>query len=185
MFNRFILLIVLRLIFIVAVGSSVSFGQSADYVLDLDSSSLVFTIDEIGKRQVVGTFESFEGAISSSGDITVLNGEINVDSLNTQSKMRDAQLKGRLFFNKKKYPLIAYEGEFVSENHVEGVLQVKGLVVPLSFDLSCPLISTSNENQLRLKTEFSIDRREWGIVSYKKMIKNEVLVNLDLVFIKL
>ena len=62
----------------------------------------------MGIATVRGAFRTFEGTIDATGDAPVLNGTVEVSSIDTGDEHRDAHLKAPDFFDVEQYPQIAF-----------------------------------------------------------------------------
>ena len=60
----------------------------------------------MGIATVRGSFRRFEGTIDASGDAPVLEGTVEVDSIDTGDENRDGHLQAPDFFDVAQYPQI-------------------------------------------------------------------------------
>src|SRR5260370_29510717 len=87
-----------------------SYAQVPTYEVTPTESSIKFGVDS--SVSIKGIFEKWNASIKfSSRDVrnAVLDIEIEADSVNTGSHMKDNKLKGKDFFNVKESPLITFK----------------------------------------------------------------------------
>ncbi|GAA1516315.1 YceI family protein [Kribbella lupini] len=131
-----------------------------DYVLD---ARLGFSVRQ-GFGRVRGSFDTVEGSLTvEADDPSTASVELTfrADSIQTRNKRRDDHLR-RSFLAAAEHPL----GTFVSTEvtrvddsvfRVTGVLTIRGVAKPMSFDLK-------QSEELRFEGELTLDRRDWRVV---------------------
>ncbi|BAB59511.1 hypothetical protein [Thermoplasma volcanium GSS1] len=119
--------------------------------LNKAKSQISFTIDHLVISKVVGKFNTFGGYIETCGDLCVDYAELDIDSesLETGNSVRDRNLRGKNYFNCKKYPEILCTVRNVKlknyfTNTVEVNVKIKDIEKTLKFDLF--LLSYSLKN---------------------------------------
>jgi polyisoprenoid-binding protein YceI len=156
-----------------------------------EKSSIDFVGAKVTKDHK-GKFNAFDGTITYAGAIPQgVKFDIDVNSLQTDDAKLDGHLKSPDFFDVAKFPKATFtstsltpvaEGAPAGATHqLKGILDLHGVQKEVSF----PVTATQTPEGVRTTSEFTIDRQDWGI-SYKGMaddlIKNDVLIKLDLLF---
>jgi polyisoprenoid-binding protein YceI len=134
-----------------------------------------------------GGFEAFSGKVEVSGDeVSGIDVEIDLSSVWSDSDRLTGHLKSVDFFDVENNP----EARFVSTkveqeaadgytHRVTGNLTFHGVTKSVSF----PALIEVGQSGLKARSEFSLDRKVFG-VNYPGMpddlIKDEVLVKLDI-----
>jgi len=70
---------------------------SGTYTIDPTHSNVGFEIRHMGIATVRGTFRTFDGTVDAGGDTPVLEGSVQVDSIDTGDENRDGHLKSPEF----------------------------------------------------------------------------------------
>jgi polyisoprenoid-binding protein YceI len=99
--------------------------------LDSSHSSVEFTVKKLLFLTVTGRITGLDGTIlldENSIDGSCANSTIEVKSVDTGNKQRDAQLKGASFFDVAKYPEIEFESSEVSPGRDRDMLRITGLL---------------------------------------------------------
>jgi len=140
------------------------------WVLDPARTSVDFTTKAMWVLGVKGTAKVQNGSVTVSEDGAV-SGEIVVDmtTVSTANKKRDAHLQTADFFETVKYPTMTLKvtgATLVSEGKadVRGDLTIHGQSRPRTF----PVEFVASGSSIDVSSEFDLDRREWGI-SWSKM----------------
>jgi polyisoprenoid-binding protein YceI len=163
------------------------------WAIDTTHTEIGFTVRHLMSK-VRGTFETFEGTITSADDITASTVNVSVDlaSVNTGTADRDAHLRSGDFFNAEENPKMTFvstsivekgEGEFV----VTGDLTIKG--VTKSIDLATEFLGEGGDpwggTRVGLEATTTISRKEFGIDfnipvegADKLMIGDKITINI-------
>src|SRR5579875_572899 len=80
------------------------------YNVDPVHSNVGFEIRHMGIATVRGRFGTFEGTIDATGDAPVLEGTVDVSTIDTGESNRDGHLKSPEFFDVEQYPQITFRG---------------------------------------------------------------------------
>jgi len=150
-----------------------------------DRSEIAFTgYKPTGSRQ--GGFGNFTGAIDMPNDVTSITARatIDVNTLYTDANALTGVLKGEGFFHVEEHPkaevvVTKVEAQADGEPYlVTGNLTLRGNKHGVQF----PASIEETDKGLKIGAEFTIDRSQWGMDrSWEdQFIKNEVLINLDL-----
>ena len=82
------------------------------------------------------------------------------------------------FFEVDKYAKASFKSTEISASSIKGILDLHGVQKEISF----PATITVSEKSVDIKSEFTINRRLWGI-NYdgraNDLIKDDVLIKLD------
>ena len=81
---------------------------SAVYAVDPAHSSVGFEVKHMGIATVRGRFGTFAGTIDATGDAPVLEGTVDVATIETGDANRDGHLKGPEFFDADQQPKISF-----------------------------------------------------------------------------
>lgn len=133
-------------------------------------------------RDHKGEFKNFDGFIEYlGGKPTRIAFEIDLNSVETDETKLTAHLKTPDFFDVARYPKATFVSTSVDADEVKGNLNLHGV----EKEVTIPVITVVNAGGVRTRSEFTINRHDWGI-SYKGMaddlIKDNVLMKLDLLF---
>jgi polyisoprenoid-binding protein YceI len=139
-----------------------TYAQVPTYEFTPGESSIKFGVES--SVSIKGVFEKWDASIKfSSRDIrsAVLDIEIEADSVNTGSHMKDSKLKGQDFFNSKESPLITFKSTKIVQTG------------PNTFDI---------EGNFTIRGVTKTDRKDYGMTSGIPFIKiaNRVEVNVRL-----
>ncbi len=143
-------------------------------------------------RDHKGKFRTFDGWIEyAGGQPSRIVFEIDLNSVETDAEKLTGHLKTADFFDVARYPkatfvstsvVAAPQGAPAGTTHMlKGTLDLHGV----SKEVTIPVVAQTTAEGARTKSEFTINRHDWGI-SYKgaadDLIKDEVLIKLDLMF---
>ena len=111
---------------------------SGTYNIDPTHSNVGFEVRHMGIATVRGTFRSFEGKVDASGEAPVLEGSVQVDSIDTGEENRDGHLKSPEFFDVERSPAISFHStatEATADGHVKlsGEITIKGITKPIEL----------------------------------------------------
>ena len=138
---------------------------TGSWVLDPSRTSIAFHTKAMWVLPVKGTAKATEGrgAVGADGTLT---GRLVVDvaSISTKVKKRDAHLQTADFFDVASYPTITFEATGArpadgGKIEVDGDLTVHGQTRPITLLTEVDISGTS----ATVTTEVAIDRAAWGI----------------------
>jgi polyisoprenoid-binding protein YceI len=162
-----------------------SYAQVPTYEFTPVESSIKFGVDS--SVSIKGVFEKWNASIKfSSRDIrsAVLDIEIEADSVNTGSHVKDNKLKGQDFFNSKESPLITFQSTKIVQTgpntfDIEGNFTIRGVTKTEKLTLTSDSKGTPTGS---LNGTMAFDRKEYGMTSGIPFIKiaNRVEVNVRL-----
>ena len=162
-----------------------SYAQVPTYEVTPTESSIKFGVDS--SVSIKGIFEKWNTSIKfSSTDVrsAALDIEIEADSVNTGSHMKDNKLKGKDFFNVKESPLITFKSTKIIQTgpntfDIEGNFTIRGVTKTEKLTLTSDNKGTPTGT---LDGTMAFDRKEYGMTSGIPFIKiaNRVEVNVRL-----
>jgi polyisoprenoid-binding protein YceI len=155
------------------------------YEVTPSESSIKFGVES--SVSIKGIFEKWNASIKFlSRDVrsAVLDIEIEADSVNTGSHMKDNKLKGKDFFNAKESPLIAFKSTKIIQTgpntfDIEGNFTIRGVTKTEKLTLTSDSKGTPTGS---LDGTMAFDRKDYGMTSGIPFIKvaNRVEVNVRL-----
>jgi polyisoprenoid-binding protein YceI len=162
-----------------------SYAQVPIYEVTPVESNIKFGVES--SVSIQGVFEKWNASIKfSSTDVrsSALDIEIEADSVNTGSHMKDNKLKGKDFFNAKESPLIAFKSTKIIQTgpnsfDIEGNFTIRGVTKTEKLTLTSDSKGTPTGT---LDGTMAFDRKEYGMTSGIPFIKiaNRVEVNVRL-----
>jgi polyisoprenoid-binding protein YceI len=162
-----------------------TYAQVPTYEFTPGESSIKFGVES--SVSIKGVFEKWDASIKfSSRDIrsAVLDIEIEADSVNTGSHMKDSKLKGQDFFNSKESPLITFKSTKIVQTgpntfEIEGDFTIRGVTKTEKLTLTSDSKGTPTGS---LDGTMAFDRKDYGMTSGIPFIKiaNRVEVNVRL-----
>ena len=159
---------------------------SAVYNVDPSHSSVGFEVKHMGIATVRGRFGAFEGTIDASGDAPVLQGTVDVATIDTGDANRDGHLKGPEFFDADQQPKISFHStatEVTSAGNItlKGEITIKGITKPI--ELSGEIAENGQDpwgnERIGLELASSIDRREFDLKWNQTLPNGNLLVAND------
>ena len=160
-------------------------AQVPTYEVTPEESSIKFGVDS--SVSIKGNFEKWNASIKfSSRDVrtAVLDIEIQADSVNTGSHMKDNKLKGKDFFNAKESPMITFKSTKIVQTapntfDIEGDFTIRGVTKKEKLTLTSDSKGTPTGS---LDGIMAFDRKDYGMTSGIPFIKiaNRVEVNVRL-----
>jgi polyisoprenoid-binding protein YceI len=159
---------------------------SAVYNVDPSHSSVGFEVKHMGIATVRGRFGAFEGKIDATGDAPVLEGTVDVATVDTGDANRDGHLKGPEFFDAEQQPKISFHStatEVGSAGNItlEGEITVKGITKPI--ELTGEVAENGEDpwgnERIGLELASSIDRREFDLKWNQTLPNGNLLVAND------
>jgi polyisoprenoid-binding protein YceI len=137
--------------------------------VDPSRSSVVFAVRKLGAGTLHGRFEAFEGALTIGGGTTAAAGIVEVASIATGNRERDAHLCAPQFFAAAGHPEIAFATRRVGsldgrDWSVVGDLTIRDCtreVELIATPAGCDGANPDDRWQLSVRGE--IDRRAFGL----------------------
>jgi polyisoprenoid-binding protein YceI len=166
-------------------SSRPSYSQVPTYEFTPVESNIKFGVES--SVSIQGVFEKWNASIKfSSRDVrsAVLDIEIEADSVNTGSHMKDNKLKSKDFFDAKESPLISFKSTKIIQTgpntfDIEGNFTIRGVTKTEKLTLTSDSKGTPTGS---LDGIMAFDRKEYGMTSGIPFIKiaNRVEVNVRL-----
>jgi len=187
--NKLIIIKNLIALFIFLGQGSFCFGQSQEYKIDLENSSITFKVSHMSVLTVNGEFQEYSGRLCyNEQELLSINSSIVVESINTKDKSRDATLKSERYLDVKNYPLIIFTSTDIkvtsSSKTIKGSLKIKG--VTREIELPYKKIKSKNPELTFIKISTQISRKDFDLDfgPMDVLIGNNVKVELKIVFSK-
>lgn len=181
------------------LAGAAAFAQTK-WNVDNSHSSVGFSVPHLLISEVEGNFKKFNGSIvAAKPDFSDAQVEFSVDvnSIDTDSEMRDNHLKAEDFFNTAKYPAMSFKStsfKKVGSNKYElaGNLTIRDKTKPVKFNVTYG--GTANDAYGNTKAGFKattvINRFDYGLAWNKvteaggATVGKDVTLNLKLQFAK-
>ena len=169
-----------------ALAMAALFGLSASaaeqkFALTGDNTMVEFTgFKKGGKHE--GGFKKLTGTASVDGDASTLKleAEIDTDSLYSDNTKLTAHLKNPDFFGVKDNPKATFKSTKVEKADkgytITGDLTLLGKTKPVTIPASVEV----KDDVLTLKSEFKINRFDWGMTFGKGMVEDAVTLKLNI-----
>ena len=91
-----------------ATSLSLESIPAGTYNVDPAHSSVGFEVRHMGIATVRGAFRKFQGTVDATGDAPVLQGAVEVASVDTSDPQRDGHLASPDFFDAENHPEITF-----------------------------------------------------------------------------
>ena len=150
---------------------------------DNTTGSIGFVGAKVTKSQE-GGFESFtvSGSVTD-GQLTGIEGSIDMASTTSDSTKLTSHLKSADFFDVEQFTTATFKSSSISANEdgshtVTGTLDFHGVQKEVSF----PATITVADGSASLKAEFALNRKEFGVEYPGRpddLIRDDVLIKLD------
>jgi len=165
------------------------------FVVDPTHSEVGFSVKHLMISKVKGKFNSFGGTIvvgkEGELDSIVVNGLIDVVSVDTNQADRDGHLKTGDFFDAENFPTISFISNGVKhirgdKYEIYGDIKIKNVTKPLTLDIEFGGVAVDGYGQTKIAAEAHavIKREDFGLTWNSPLESGGVLlgsnVNLDL-----
>ncbi len=164
-----------------ALLAAPAFAEDATYKLTGENTTLKFVgTKKDGKHE--GGFKTLTGTATCGGDPTALKVECEIDcaSLYSDNEMLTGHLKGPDFFGVKENPKATFKSTKVEKDgdkvKITGDLTLLGKTKPVTMTCTC----VHKDGALDLKSEFAIDRTQWGMTYGDGKVDNAVALTLTI-----
>ena len=156
---------------------------SAVYNVDPSHSSVGFEVKHMGIATVRGRFGAFEGKIDATGDAPVLEGTVDVATIDTGDANRDGHLKGPEFFDADQQPKISFHSTATEvggggDITLQGEITLKGITKPI--ELTGEIAENGEDpwgnERIGLELTSSIDRRDFDLKWNQTLPNGNLLV---------
>jgi len=151
-----------------STATAVSTGT---WTIDPTHTEIGFTVRHLMSK-VRGKFETFEGTVVTSDDITASSVEVSVDlsSINTGTADRDAHLRSADFFEVDTYPSMTFKSTGIKQESddefiLAGDLTIKGVTKPIELEVE--FLGEGGDpwggTRVGVEAKGEISRKEFGI----------------------
>lgn len=154
---------------------------AAKYELDKSHTSISFVVPHLTVSKVKGRFDKFDGSFDfDEKEMKLENVEITIraDSVNTNEKDRDKDLRSPNFLDVEKYPEIKFKSsKTIWENkkpkQIEGHLTIHGITKPATLEVNYPgsTVDPKGNEVLAFEAKTKINRQDFGLKWNKKLDK--------------
>jgi polyisoprenoid-binding protein YceI len=153
------------------------------YNVDPTHSNVGFEVRHMGIATVRGKFGAFQGKIDASADAPVLEGNVDVSTIDTGETNRDGHLKGPEFFDVDQHPQITFYGtttEAGADGRVtlKGEITIKGITKPIELtgDVAENGEDPWGNERIGLELTSAIDRRDFDLTWNQTLPNGNLLV---------
>ncbi|MBF4617484.1 YceI family protein [Clavibacter sp. VKM Ac-2873] len=166
--------------------------------LDPTHSEVSFSVRHLAISKVKGSFESFDATLVTDDDHTAsrVTASIDIASINTNQKDRDAHLQSSDFFLAQEHPKMTFVSTEIEEKGtdsflVHGDLTLRGVTkrVTLKSEFGGLVVDGYGQTKLGFSATTKIDRTEFG-VNWNAALEaggftlgNDVTVTLEIQFV--
>ncbi len=160
--------------------------NAADYKLDTTHSQVEFRIKHLSVSNVKGNFGKFDGTLSAdNGKLTALNGEVSIDSINTNNKNRDEHIKDPDYFDAKKFPKATLKLVKIQGDSGIFELTIKGVKKQVNFGVEIFGVTKderAGQEVIGLSLNGKINRKDFGIAkdTPSAALGDEVTLTIDI-----
>jgi polyisoprenoid-binding protein YceI len=152
------------------------------YNLDPTHANVGFAVRHLGISTVRGSFERFQGTFDATGDTPVLQGVVEVASINTGDAQRDAHLAAPDFFDAERQPEIRFhstgaESPEAGKVRLTGEITIKGITKPIELTGTIDGGEDPWGNErVGIDLEATIDRREFDLTFNQTLPNGGLLI---------
>jgi polyisoprenoid-binding protein YceI len=155
------------------------------YNVDPAHSSVGFEVRHMGIATVRGAFKTFQGTIEATDGAPVLEGSVEVASIDTGEAQRDAHLAAPDFFDAAQYPQIAFNSSAAApaadgQVRLTGEITIKGITKPIELTGVIADPGTTDpwgNERVGLELQGTIDRREFDLKWNQTLPNGNLLVS--------
>jgi len=153
------------------------------YNVDPAHSHIGFEVRHMGIATVRGRFGAFEGKIDASNGAPVLEGTVDVATIDSGDANRDGHLKGPEFFDADQQPKISFHSTatdvgVAGDITLEGEITVKGISKPIA--LTGEIAENGQDpwgnERIGLELTSTIDRRDFDLKWNQTLPNGNLLV---------
>jgi polyisoprenoid-binding protein YceI len=138
----------------------------------------------MGIATVRGAFRRFQGTLDATGEAPVLQGTVEVASVDTGDEQRDAHLTAPDFFDAERYPEIAFHSTAV-EPADDGRIRLVGEITIRGVTKPIELVGEAGENgadpwgnyRVGFEVEAVIDRRDFDLTWNQTLPNGNLLLS--------
>jgi polyisoprenoid-binding protein YceI len=188
------------LFIMLAMSTTLTFGQASTWTVDPTHSSVKFTVSHMTISSVDGSFKLFNGTLNAPApdfNNAKIEFSADVNSINTDNDMRDKHLKSDDFFNAEKYPKMTFVSTSFKKSKgntyiVQGNLTIRNVTKKVTTILTYggSVKDPYGNMKAGFKTTGKISRKEYGLLWNKMteaggaMVGDEVTFTINAEFTK-
>lgn len=171
-----------------------SVAYSADtYSLDSVHSNIGFSVRHLGITNVKGKFEDVSGTlVYDDKNVTKSSVKVTIKaaSVNTDSNMRDKDLRSANFFETDKYPEITFVSKSVTKVKDGYILYGTFTMHGVSKDISIPfeILGTTKDpwggTRMGVEGGVTINRQDYKMTYGTSIVGSDVKISLDAEWVK-
>ncbi|MFQ5351821.1 MAG: YceI family protein [Candidatus Binatia bacterium] len=169
------------------LAGTASFASAETWKVDKSHSTVGFSVRHLFTK-VQGRFDAFDGSIEFDPDDlskTVVKGQIEAASINTNMAKRDEHLRSSDFFHVGKFPKITFVSRGVTDvdkgratGKLKGDLTIHGVTRPVVLDVS--FLGQGEDpwgnKRAGFTASLTIDRKDYGLTWNEALETGGVLV---------
>ncbi len=171
---------------VLIVSFAASSALAEKFSLDTSHTGIQFTVSHLVVSKVKGRFDKFDGTFdfdekSQKIDNVMVN--IDADSINTNEKDRDKDLRSPHFLDVTKFPKISFKStktnyKNLKPTEVEGNLTIHGVTKPVTLTVEYKGAVTDpwGNRRVAFEAETKINRKDFGMTWNKALEAGGVLV---------
>ena len=117
--------------------SNLSDLKPGSWTVDASHSEVGFTARHLMVSKVRGQFKDFSAVVTVAQPFeqSTVEATVQLASIDTNSADRDTHLKSADFFDVENNPAMTFKSTKVTDDALEGLLTIKGVTRPVTFDL--------------------------------------------------
>lgn len=153
------------------------------YNVDPAHSNVGFEVRHMGIATVRGSFRGFQGQIDATGAAPLLQGTVDVATIDTGEENRDGHLKAPDFFDVERHPQISFDStatELGGDGTIKlsGEITIKGITKPIELTGAVGEVGQDpwGNERVGLELETKIDRREFDLTWNQTLPNGNLLV---------
>ena len=176
----------LTFLYLTILGTSILFGQTDSYQLDVGHTFIGFDVERFLVGEVSGRFNECTAEIQLKGDdFTSLSVStvIQVNSIDSNNETRDGHLQGPMWLDAASHPDIRFTSTSITGSAEEGYTMkgdftIHGVSKEVSFPVvfSGPFKDPTQQTAIGMKADFSINRFDYGISFNKTLDSGDLLI---------
>jgi len=157
---------------------------AGSFKVDPTHSNVGFEVRHMGIATVRGAFKTFEGTLVSADDGLILEGSVEVQSIDTGDANRDGHLAAPDFFDAAQHPQITFHSTSVEpagdgQVRLTGEITIKGISKPIELTGVVADPGTTDpwgNERVGLELQGVIDRREFDLKWNQTLPNGNLLV---------
>jgi polyisoprenoid-binding protein YceI len=141
--------------------------------IDTVHTNIGFAVKHLMVSTVRGKFNSYRGTVNldpSDFSKSSFEGEVDVESIDTNNAQRDAHLRTNDFFDAPNHPKIAFKSTKIEAKGgddylVHGDLTIRGVTKPVTFtaEISGPAKSPYGQTVAGISARATVNRKDFGV----------------------